>query len=85
MPYLLFSRITGVQCPELQISGNLQTTVNGPHRAAGTVVTFECHDGYQLIGKSSVRCQSEGQWSGEIPQCTEDIQRKSSKVYDVAS
>uniref|UniRef100_UPI00398F379F complement factor B-like n=1 Tax=Pristiophorus japonicus TaxID=55135 RepID=UPI00398F379F len=36
-------------------------------------VTFECFNGYQLIGSVTRTCLANGQWSGNLPRCyTED-------------
>ncbi|XP_077981970.1 sushi, von Willebrand factor type A, EGF and pentraxin domain-containing protein 1-like [Glandiceps talaboti] len=33
------------------------------------IVTYHCEDGYNLDGQNQRECQSNGQWSGELPQC----------------
>lgn len=45
-----------------QRQGNSPYTCNSP-------VTFVCNPGYQLQGSSRIVCQSNGQWSGGVPQC----------------
>ena len=35
----------------------------------GYVVTYTCDVGYTLQGSNSRTCQSNGQWSGSVPQC----------------
>ena len=38
----------------------------------GSVATYECAMGYQYLNGGSNRiCQSNGQWSGITPQCTQ--------------
>ena len=32
-------------------------------------VTYLCHTGYTLQGSNTTTCQSDGQWSGSVPQC----------------
>ena len=32
-------------------------------------VTYTCFTGYTLLGSKSITCQSDGQWSGSVPQC----------------
>ena len=32
-------------------------------------VTYSCFTGYTLQGSKSITCQSDGQWSGSVPQC----------------
>ena len=34
-----------------------------------SVATYSCDDGYRLKGSSMVRCDSDGNWSGNIPTC----------------
>ena len=38
-------------------------------RQVNTVVTFSCATGYQIDGRSSLRCQENGQWDGQAPVC----------------
>ena len=35
----------------------------------GYAVTYTCDVGYTLQGSNSRTCQSNGQWSGSVPQC----------------
>ncbi|XP_067824011.1 complement factor B-like [Heptranchias perlo] len=59
-------------------------------------VTFQCFDGYQLIGSATRTCLANGHWSGTLPRCnSEDTfcpnpgipfgARKEGKYYDVFS
>ena len=38
--------------------------------SSGSVVTYQCDEGYSLSGESQQTCQSNGAWSGSIPVCT---------------
>ena len=39
-------------------------------RYAGTIATYNCLSGYQLVGGSSLRaCGANGQWNGTAPSC----------------
>ena len=38
-----------------------------------SVVTYTCEDGYALQGSNSRTCQSDGQWSGIVPQCNREL------------
>ncbi|XP_078495955.1 IgGFc-binding protein-like [Ciona intestinalis] len=35
----------------------------------GSMATFTCDSGYSLVGRSPIRCMSNGQWSGSAPTC----------------
>ena len=37
----------------------------------GAVATYQCDGGYSLSGNVERVCQSDGNWNGQIPQCTE--------------
>ena len=49
------------------------TPTNGQRSLSSTtynsVVTYTCDVGYTLQGSNSRTCQSNGQWSGSLPQC----------------
>ena len=53
--------------------GNPGTPTNSQHSLSGTtynsLVTYTCDVGYTLQGSNSRTCQSNGQWSGRVPQC----------------
>lgn len=36
---------------------------------AGDTASYQCNDGYLLIGKSVLKCEFGGKWSGKIPSC----------------
>ena len=42
-----------------------------------SVVTYTCDVGYTLQGSNSRTCQSNGQWSGNVPQCRCEFRSKS--------
>ena len=50
------------------------TPANGQRSLSSTtynsIVTYTCDVGYTLQGANSRTCQSDGQWSGSVPQCT---------------
>ena len=54
--------------------GDPGTPTNGQRSLSSTtynsVVTYTCDVGYTLQGSNSRTCQSDGQWSGSVPQCT---------------
>ena len=37
----------------------------------GAVATYQCDGGYSLSGNVERVCQSDGNWNGQVPQCTE--------------
>ena len=49
------------------------TLPNGQRTLSSTtnisVVTYTCDVGYTLQGSNNGTCQSDGQWSGSVPQC----------------
>ena len=53
--------------------GNPSTPTNGQPTLSNTtynsVVTYACDVNYTLLGSDSRTCQSDGQWSGSVPQC----------------
>ena len=53
--------------------GDPGTPTNGQRRLSSTtynsVVTYTCDVFYTLQGSNSRTCQSNGQWSGSVPQC----------------
>ena len=57
--------------------GDPGTPTNGKHTLSSTtysfVVTYTCDEGYILQGSNSRTCQSNGEWSGSVPQCTRKL------------
>ena len=53
--------------------GDLAVVANGNHNLTGTTfgfaVSYECMDGYRLVGVAERVCQEDGAWSGEAPSC----------------
>ena len=67
----------GILCYSLHSAidcGDPGTPTNGQRSLSTTtynsVVTYTCDVGYTLQGSNSRTCQSDGQWSGSVPQCT---------------
>lgn len=48
--------------------------VNGERTFFGTTyrltATFFCNDGFTMTGDGTRRCEADGQWTGQLPQCT---------------
>ncbi len=54
-------------CPELgdPVNGSVDVDGNTP----GSTASYECGDGFALVGNQSRVCLDNGEWSGEEPQC----------------
>ena len=69
---LLQYTLVSVSSPAIDC-GDPGTPTNGQHSLSRTtyssVVTYTCDVGYTLQGPNSRTCQSDGQWSGSVPQC----------------
>ncbi|XP_039548389.1 P-selectin-like isoform X2 [Pimephales promelas] len=61
-----------VVCPRLSepINGHMNCSSEEP--TFGTVCTFGCLDGHQLIRNEIMTCNLNGSWSGEVPLCQAD-------------
>ena len=57
--------------------GDPGTPTNGQRSLSSTTynsaVTYTCDVGYTLQGSNSRTCQSDGQWSGSVPQCNREF------------
>ena len=73
---LLFVSI-GLICGSLPNPKNGRVTFESTR--VGSVATYECNNGFVLVGKSSRACQATGKWSGEDPQC--ERKQKKRDVY----
>jgi len=53
--------------------GYLDEPANGKKLSSshqyGQSVTFQCHTGYNLVGSSTLTCQSNGLWTADEPKC----------------
>ncbi len=71
----VFSKINhlfiAVRCPKLSAPSYGSVTVSGLE--VGSTATYECDDGFLLIGSSSRYCQQYGDWSGEAPICNREL------------
>ena len=67
-------------CVDLPVISNGEVTYTPPHsvsaglpvgeRYTGTIVTYNCLSGYQLVEGSSLRaCGVNGTWNGTAPSC----------------
>ncbi len=62
----LLSPIPALQCPILPPPLNGRVSASG-----GDTATYTCSTGYTLIGSSTRTCQTNDQWSGTTPTCSE--------------
>ncbi|XP_077167883.1 seizure protein 6 homolog isoform X3 [Paroedura picta] len=56
-------------CPELPEIPNGWKTVSHPELIHGTVVTYHCYPGYELVGTELLMCHWDLTWSGDLPSC----------------
>ena len=59
--------ITDVTCPILSVIANGNVFQNGV--TVGSIATYSCDDGYDLINENERMCQPSGVWSGIEPFC----------------
>ena len=43
--------------------------VDQPSNSVGTVATYDCNNGFVIVGNDERTCQDNGEWSGEDPFC----------------
>ena len=58
----------GESCLSLMTPRNGNYTCDGP-QITGTVCTFECNLGYNLVGSESRECLHNSEWSGNTTSC----------------
>ncbi|XP_019116233.2 seizure protein 6 homolog isoform X2 [Larimichthys crocea] len=56
-------------CPELPEISNGWKTTSHHELVQGTVVTYQCYPGYQVVGAELLMCQWDFTWSGDLPSC----------------
>ncbi|XP_068601887.1 seizure protein 6 homolog [Brachionichthys hirsutus] len=56
-------------CPELPEISNGWKSSSHPELVQGTVVTYQCYPGYQVVGAELLMCQWDLTWSGDLPSC----------------
>ncbi|KAM9852817.1 seizure protein 6 homolog [Aulostomus maculatus] len=56
-------------CPELPEISNGWKSTSHPELVQGTVVTYQCYPGYQVVGAELLMCQWDLTWSGDLPTC----------------
>uniref|UniRef100_A0A3B4B5H6 Uncharacterized protein n=1 Tax=Periophthalmus magnuspinnatus TaxID=409849 RepID=A0A3B4B5H6_9GOBI len=60
-------------CSELPEISNGWKSTSHPDLIHGTVVTYQCYPGYELVGSEILMCQWDLTWSGDVPKCEEVI------------
>ena len=61
-----------MECPELQNPKNGTVTYDDGRLYPNEAV-YECDDGFELSGVASRKCQIEGEWADDAPECEEII------------
>ncbi|XP_068568738.1 seizure protein 6 homolog [Cebidichthys violaceus] len=56
-------------CPELPEISNGWKSSSHPELVQGTVVTYQCYPGFQVVGAELLMCQWDLTWSGDLPSC----------------
>ncbi|XP_048120368.1 seizure protein 6 homolog isoform X3 [Alosa alosa] len=56
-------------CPELPEITNGWKTTSHPELVHGTVVTYQCYPGFEVVGTEMLMCQWDLTWSGDLPSC----------------
>ena len=59
--------LVAISCPRLYppFYGRVSTTGQRP----GSTATYQCKDGFLLVGESTRECLTSGRWSGKTPTC----------------
>ncbi|CAH1790204.1 unnamed protein product [Owenia fusiformis] len=60
-----------ISCPTLKVPDNGMVASSPLSTIVGTIVVFECDAGFNLLGAQSIRCQSNGAWTNNVPFCSE--------------
>lgn len=63
-------------CPELPEISNGWKSTSHPELVQGTVVTYQCYPGYQVVGSELLMCQWDLTWSGDLPSCERGERRR---------
>ncbi|KAM9455253.1 seizure protein 6 isoform 2-T2 [Clarias gariepinus] len=56
-------------CSELPEITNGWKSTSHPDLIHGTVVTYQCYPGFQVVGSEILMCQWDLTWSGDVPSC----------------
>ncbi|CAJ1064274.1 seizure protein 6 homolog isoform X2 [Xyrichtys novacula] len=58
-------------CSELPEITNGWKSTSHPDLIHGTVITYQCYPGFELVGSEILMCQWDLTWSGDVPRCQE--------------
>ncbi|XP_035482839.2 seizure protein 6 homolog isoform X4 [Scophthalmus maximus] len=58
-------------CSELPEVTNGWKSTSHPDLIQGTVITYQCYPGFELVGSEILMCQWDLTWSGDVPKCEE--------------
>ncbi|XP_077403119.1 seizure protein 6 homolog isoform X1 [Vanacampus margaritifer] len=60
-------------CSELPEIANGWKSTSHPDLIHGTVVTYQCYPGFEMVGSEILMCQWDLSWSGDVPRCQEVV------------
>lgn len=63
-------------CSELPEVTNGWKSTSHPDLIQGTVITYQCYPGFELVGSEILMCQWDLTWSGDVPKCEEGERRR---------
>lgn len=67
---ICFSVYLGAVCPTAtQVQNAQRTIVSGDLTSYASIIRYDCNDGYELVGEPILFCQSDNQWSANLPSC----------------
>ena len=74
-----FSYCSAIECGEPQSTANGVVSVSTT--TFSSIASYNCHEGYTLIGEHNRTCLSTGVWSGSTPHCTCKLAVTVGEVY----
>ena len=79
MLLFVFYSYAAEECPQLKNPAN--GTVTYDERVYPNEAVYECDNGFELRGDATRKCEIDGEWAGDAPECQpaskrEDIERE---------